>query len=51
VLKALEGLPNVIQLVNFFYTVDSKERIVQNTVLEFCDGNLDGIISGYGSKQ
>lgn len=37
VLSAVRGKPNVIQLVDFFYSIDSKERLVQNSVFEFCD--------------
>lgn len=44
ILKALVGAPNVIQLRNFFYTVDYNQRIVQNTVLEFCDSTFEKII-------
>jgi len=41
VLCLLRGKPNVIQLLDFFYSVDKQQRIVQNTVLEFCDCSLE----------
>ena len=28
VLKLLEGAPNVVQLLDFFYSVDEKQRII-----------------------
>lgn len=43
-LKALIGAPNVIQMRNFFYSVDANYRIIQNTVLEFSDSNFDDLI-------
>ena len=41
VLCLLRGAPNVVNLVDFFYSLDSKERIIQNTVMEFCDCSLE----------
>lgn len=41
VLNLLLGVPNVIQMNDFFYSMDSKHRIIQNTVLEFCDCSLE----------
>jgi len=41
VLSLLRGAPNVVQLVDFFYSVDQKQRVIQNTVLEFCDCSLE----------
>ena len=44
VLSELRGKPNVIQLVDFFYSLDTKERLIQNSVFEFCDKNLEDIL-------
>jgi serine/threonine protein kinase len=44
VLSALEGRPNIIQLVDFFYSLDSKERLIQNSVFEFCDMSLEHVL-------
>ena len=44
VLSELRGKPNLIQLVDFFYSLDSKERLIQNSVFEFCDKNLEDIL-------
>jgi serine/threonine protein kinase len=44
VLSARKGKPNVIQLVDFFYSIDSKERMIQNSVFQFCDKNLEDVI-------
>lgn len=41
VLSLLKGAPNVVQLLDFFYTVDARQRIIQNTVMEFCDCSLE----------
>eukprot|EP00347_Sterkiella_histriomuscorum_P004333 403360846 len=40
---ALRGKPNIVQMINFFYTVDSKQRLIQNSVFEFCDSNLEKV--------
>lgn len=50
VLAALRGKPNVIQLVDFFYSTDSKERLIQNSVFEFCDKNLENICEYYNKR-
>ncbi len=44
VLAALKGKENVIQLVDFFYSLDSRERLIQNSVFEFCDKNLEDVL-------
>ena len=31
-------------MLNFFYTTDSKHRLIQNSVFEFCDKTLEKII-------
>jgi serine/threonine protein kinase len=41
VLSLLKGSPNVIQLVDFFYSLDKSQRLIQNTVMEFCDCSLE----------
>lgn len=30
--------------MDFFYSLDSKERLIQNSVFEFCDKNLEDIL-------
>lgn len=40
-LKMLQGSPNVVQLVDLFYTKDGKGRLLQNTVMEFCEYSLE----------
>jgi hypothetical protein len=44
VLNALKGRPNVIQLVDFFYSLDNQNRLIQNSVFEFCDKNLEDVM-------
>ena len=44
VLSELQGKPNVIQLIDFFYSLDTKERLIQNSVFEFCDKNLEDVL-------
>lgn len=40
-LDMLRGQQNIIQLLDFFYTVDENNKTVQNTVLEYCDQSLE----------
>ena len=40
----LRGKDNVVQLLDFFYSLDDKQRIIQNTVLEFCDMSLEDVL-------
>ena len=47
----LQGQPNVIQLMDFFYTIDEQHRIIQNTVLEFCDESLENVIQNLDKKK
>lgn len=51
VLSELKGIPNVIQLVDFFYSLDSKERLIQNSVFEFCDKNLEDVLKSVDGKD
>ena len=46
ILHALKDTANIVQMLDFFYSHDSKQRLIQNTVLEFCDSSLEDIISG-----
>ena len=41
VLSLAKDCPNVVQMTDFFYSVDEKKRIIQNIVLEFCDMSLE----------
>lgn len=41
VMTLLRGAPNIIQLVDFFYSLDQKQRLIQNIVMEFCEGSLE----------
>lgn len=51
ILQALKGVPNVVQLLDFFYTVDSKNRIIQNSVFEFCDRSMEDVIKNLERKR
>ena len=44
ILRTLQGKPNVVQLLDFFYSVDAQQRIIQNAVFEFCDKSLEDIL-------
>ena len=44
ILDMLRGKDNVVQLLDFFYSLDDKQRIIQNTVLEFCDMSLEDVL-------
>lgn len=41
VLSLAKDCPNVVQMLDFFYTLDAKKRMIQNIVLEFCDMSLE----------
>ena len=41
VMTLLKGAPNVVQLIEFFYSLDKKQRLIQNIVMEFCEGSLE----------
>ena len=41
VMTLLRGSPNVIQLVDFFYSLDQKQRLIQNIVMEYCESSLE----------
>jgi glycogen synthase kinase 3 beta len=45
ILYALKDTENIVQMLDFFYSHDSKKRLIQNTVLEFCDSSLEDIIT------
>lgn len=44
ILEKLRGKPNIVQMLDFFYSVDDANRVIQNTVLEFCDRSLEHLI-------
>lgn len=41
ILSLLKGQPNVIQMVNFFYSMSASNKLIQNTVMEYCDCSLE----------
>jgi serine/threonine protein kinase len=41
----------VVQLLDFFYSLDEKQRIIQNTVLEFCDHSLEDVLKDYDKSS
>jgi len=47
----LRGKENVVQMLDFFYSIDDKQRIIQNTVLEFCDMSLEDLLKELDSKK
>ena len=51
ILDMLRGKENVVQLLDFFYTIDDKQRIIQNTVLEFCDMSLEDVLKELDSRR
>ena len=44
ILDMMRGKENVIQMIDFFYTYDKDHRLIQNTVLEFCDMSIEDVI-------
>ncbi len=51
VLSQLKDKQNVIQLIDFFYSLDTKERLIQNSVFEFCDKNLEDVLKECDSNN
>lgn len=47
----LRGSENVIQMLDFFYSLDQKQRIIQNMVLEFCDQSLEDVLKQIDHKR
>ena len=47
----LRGKDNVVQLLDFFYSIDDKQRIIQNTVLEYCDMCLEDVLKELDMKK
>ena len=47
----LRGKENVVQMLDFFYSLDEKQRIIQNTVLEFCDMSLEDVLKDLESEK
>ena len=39
-MKKLKGAPNVVQYLECFYNTDSRNRVIQNLVMEFCELSL-----------
>lgn len=51
VLSKMKGKPNVVQLLDFFYSIDNKQRIIQNAVFEFCDKSLEDLLKEMEAKN
>lgn len=47
----LKGKDNVVQLLDFYYSVDDKQRIIQNTVLEYCDKSLEDVLRSTSEER
>jgi hypothetical protein len=47
----LRNKENVVQMLDFFYTIDDKQRIIQNTVLEFCDMSLEDVLKDLDQRR
>lgn len=47
----LRGKENVVQLLDFFYSIDDNNRIIQNTVLEYCDKSLENLIEDHNKRK
>ena len=41
VMSLLKGESNIVQLVEFFYSLDQKQRLIQNIVMEYCESSLE----------
>lgn len=47
ILKALHGCENVIQMEDFFYSLNYKGDLIQNFVFEHCQGNLEDALTNH----
>ena len=45
ILDLLRGKPNIVQMVDFYYTEDEHHRMIQNTVLEYCEASLHQLLN------
>jgi hypothetical protein len=43
-LNLLKGKQNVIQMLDFFYSIDNHQRIIQCIELEYCDQSLENLL-------
>jgi serine/threonine protein kinase len=41
IMQKMEGCPYVVQLLDLFYSLDTSKRIIQNTVMEYCECSLE----------
>ena len=41
VMTMLRGADNIIQLIDYFLTIDHRQRIIQNIVMEYCESSLE----------
>ena len=44
VLSLLKNAENIVQLLDFFYSIDAKQRIIQNMVMEYCECSLESTL-------
>jgi serine/threonine protein kinase len=51
VLDEARGCPNVVQMTDFFYSIDWKDRIIQNIVLELCDMSLYDVLENFRVQE
>ena len=51
ILDMLRGKENVVQLLDFFYSIDDNNRIIQNTVLEYCEKSLENLIEDHNKRK
>lgn len=44
ILETLKGKENVVQMLDFFYSKSEQGDLVQNTVMELCEGSLEDLL-------
>ena len=47
ILQILHGCENVIQLEDFFYSLNYKGDLIQNFVFEYCQSNLEDVLTNH----
>ena len=49
ILETLKGKENIVQLLDLFYSKNEQDDLVQNTVMELCEGSLEVLLRVEGA--
>jgi len=51
ILAKIKGKKNVIQLADFFYSINYRNELIQNFIFPFCESNLEEVLKLHSSGQ